>query len=553
MAKFDFRFLSLENKMASKPFLLQPFGDNWESWTYSEVGDKARRLAAFLRSLGLKENAHIGLVSKNCREWIVADIAIIMAGYVSVPFFPTLGGEQIKEVLELGDVDVLFVGKIDNWDDMKTGIRNDIPTISFPNYKGCSKVEATYDWNTILNTTEPIQEVMENHMDDIWTIIFTSGTTGTPKGVVLDFQILEDAAIPTETNNPLNVDLKGNNRFFSYLPLNHIAERLVVESSAFRYGGSIAFAESLETFAKNLADAKPTTFFGVPRIYTKFKQAILTKMPQQKLDKLMKIPFVSGIIKKKLKTALGLQEATSVVSGAAPLPESLKVWWAKVGVNIMNGYGMTENCAICTLLPADTFKAGSVGKPQTGVKLKIDDQTGEIMMSGPYVMKRYYKNPEKTAQVIEDGWLRTGDQGYIDDDGCLFISGRVKDTFKTTKGEYIIPGPIENQLSSNNDIEQICIVGLGCVQPIALINLSESGSAKDKNDLKSSLESSRINLNKTLKNYEKISTIVVLKEIWTPENGLLTPTLKVKRNVITNKFQNQLGAWEELADSIIID
>lgn len=553
MAKFDFKFYKLEKEKANEPFLLQPFGDTWEKWTYAEVGDKARRLAAFLRSLGLKEKAHIGLVSKNCREWIVADIAIIMAGYISVPFFPTLDGDQIREVLKLGDVDALFIGKIDNWDEMQKGIPDSMPTIAFPHYQQSSKVTAKHDWDDVIAQTAPLPTIIDNELEDIWTIIFTSGTTGTPKGVVLDFQIMEDATLPTETNNPLYIDKKGKNRLFSYLPLNHIAERLLVETTAFTYGGTIAFAESLDTFAKNLADAKPTTFFGVPRIYTKFQQAILAKMPQKKLDKLLKIPIISGMVKKKLRTALGLQEATACVSGAAPLPESLKVWWSKVGIKISNGYGMTENCAICTLLPPDVFKPGSVGVPQAGVELKIDDQTAEIMMKGPYVMRRYYKNPEKTAEVLDNGWLRTGDQGYIDDEGCLFISGRVKDTFKTTKGEFIVPGPIESKLSANSDIEQICIVGLGCVQPLALINLSETGSAKSEKELETSLENSRTHLNSSLNNYEKISTIVILKEQWTPENGMLTPTLKVKRNVITNTFQNKLKDWEDKDKTVIVD
>ncbi len=551
MEAFNFTFYELEKRLGDKPFLLQPFGDEWETWTYQEAGQKARKLAAGLKALGLPEKSHIGLVSKNCREWLVADLAIVMAGYISVPFFPTLSGEQISEVLEIGDVSALFVGKIENWEDMKTGIPKGLPIIAFPHYKGNSKVDQGQKWETVLENNKPIDKVADLYMDDIWTIIFTSGTTGTPKGVVLDYRIFDAVRIPTETNNPIGIDLDGNNRMFSYLPLNHIAERVLVESGVFRYGGTVAFSESIESFAKNLADAKPTTFFGVPRIYTKFQQAILGKMPQKKLDRLLKIPIVSGIVKKKLKTALGLQHATKCVSGAAALPDALKEWYAKIGINITNAYGMTENCAICTLLADDVSKPGSVGKATAGVELKIDEVTNEIMMTGPYVMKGYYKNPEKTAKVIEDGWLRTGDQGHIDKDGYLFISGRVNDNFKTAKGEFIVPGPIEWKFATNQNIEQICVIGLGCEQPIALVNLSEAARALPVDQIKKSLETTRINANKELANFQRIDTVVVIDEPWTPENGMVTPTLKVKRNVLAKIYHDDLKTWESAKESVI--
>lgn len=553
MEKFDFTFYNLEKTMAEKPFLRQPFGDRWETWTYAEVGQMARKMANALKSLGLPPKSHIGLVSKNCREWIVADLAIVMAGYVSVPFFPTLTGAQIAEVLRLGDVKALFVGKMEVWEDMKAGVPDDMPIIAFPHYKGNSKVEEGHQWEDLMEKFEPIQETAALDLDDIWTIIFTSGTTGTPKGVVLTYRVFDAADTPTRTTNPLKVDLQGNNRLFSYLPLNHIAERVIVEGCTIRYGGEVWFTESLETFAKNLSEAKPTIFFGVPRIYTKFQQAILAKISQKKLNTLLKIPIVSGIIKKKLQTALGLHEAKVWVSGAAALPEATKEWYRKIGINITNGYGMTENCAICTLLDGNIDKPGSVGKPQPGVKLKIDEDTGEILMSGPYVMSGYYKDPEKTAEVIIDGWLHTGDQGYIDEEGYLFITGRVKDTFKTAKGKYIIPGPIEWGFGTNNDIEQLCLVGLACPQPILLINISEIGAAKSREELVSSLESTLNKVNADLPNYQKVSKIIVAKDAWSVENGLLTPTLKVKRGKINEKYGEALEAWQNTAETIVFE
>ena len=554
MEVFDFDFYRWEKERANVPFLRQPFGDNWEVWTWGEVGHMARKLATGLKSLGLPPGSHIGLVSKNCREWFVADVAMMMAGYVSVPFFPTLTGKQIAEVLEIGDVKALFVGKLEVWDDMKTGVPEDMPVIRFPHYPGNSEVKRGLDWNEFIEKHEPLQEVHTPKLDDTWTIIFTSGTTGTPKGVMLSYRNLMGTKIPIESSNPLKFDKGGNNRFFSYLPLNHIAERIVVEQASLMYGGTVSFSESLDTFAKNLSETKPTFFLGVPRIYTKFQQGILAKMPQEKLNKMLKIPILNNIVKKKIRAGLGLNDARVWVSGAAPLPEALKEWFSKIGVYISNGYGMTENCAVCSLLDPHTSKPGSVGRPQPGVEVKIDPDSGEIMMRAPFVMEGYYKDPAKTAEVKdEEGWLRTGDQGRLDEDGDLHITGRVKDTFKTTKGEFIVPGPIEWEFGVNQDIEQICIVGLGCPQPMALVNLSEGAATKAKEEIVSSLESTRSTVNSSIPNYQRVSKIIVIDEPWSVENGMLTPTLKVKRNVMNERFRDAMQDWQNASDSILFD
>jgi len=454
-------------------------------------------------------------------------------------------------VLRLGDVDALFVGKLDVWDEMKKGVPDEMPIISFPQYPNHSKVERGEKWDDFINRFEPMQGTPSGAMNDTWTIVFTSGTTGTPKGVVIDYENLDSTKIITEESNPLDISLTGENRFFSFLPLNHIAERIVVEGTCIRYGGTISFAESITTFGKNLADVQPTVFFAVPRIWTKFQLGILSKMPQKKLDLLLKIPIISGIVKKKIRKGLGLNEVRACVSGAAMLSEGLKKWFKKLDIQITNGYGMTENSALCSnLFPWDD-KPGTVGKAQPGAVIKIDSQTNEIMMKAPYVMKGYYKDPEKTAEVLDEGWLRTGDQGRLDEEGFLYITGRVKDTFKTTIGEFIVPTPMEGELELNSDIEQICIVGLGCPQPIAMVVLSEMGTAKSKDDLNKSLDNTLTDLNKTLESYQKISTIVVAKEAWSVENGCLTPTLKVKRNVVNQQYQNHLEAWHNTSDTIV--
>lgn len=552
-APFDFQFYRWEKEFKDRPFLRQPFGDRWEEYSWGEVGQMARKLATGLRSLGLRDNAHIGLISKNCREWIIADLAIIMAGYISVPFYPTLNDKELNTLLEFGDVDLLFVGKVEHWEQQKKGVPKDMPVIAFPPYANHSPAPEAIQWFDFIDQHPPLETPHQPMVNDTWTIIFTSGTTGDPKGVVLNYLANEKTALLTLESNPLEIDFNGKNDFFSYLPLNHIAERVVVEFGVFRFGGTISFVESIDTFAQNLQQAQPTVFFAVPRIWTKFQMGVLAKLPQPKLEKLLKIPLLSGFIKRKLRKGLGLHRARAIVSGAAPLLDSQREWFRSIGIPITNGYGMTENCAITTQLPAHiSNKPGSVGIPQPEVDIKIDPETSEIMMRGPFVMVGYYKQPELTAQVLQDGWLRTGDQGYLDNDGFLYITGRVKDIFKTSKGKYIEPLVLESYFADIVDFEQMCIVGLGLPQPIGLVVLSEVGKSKDKYALIAQLEQTLQEINNQLESYKKISTLVLTDEEWTVENGLTTPTLKIKRNAIDKKYEKNYKAWYDREETVLM-
>lgn len=545
-------FYEKEASMANEVYLRQPHGDTWKEYTWKEVGQTARKLATGLQSLGLPPKSHIGLVSKNCSEWIMADLAIMIAGYVSVPLYATLTGKQIEEVLKLGDVKVLITGKLEVWDDMKKGVPADMPIISFPQYKNHSVVERGEKWDDFINRFEPVKGNPTPNLDDLWTIVFTSGTTGTPKGVMLSYRILYEGGNILDTYNPLQIDQTGgNNHYFSFLPLNHIAERVIVAAGSMTNGQTISFVESLATFGKNMAATQPTVFFAVPRIWTKLQMGILSKMPQKKLDLLLKIPILKGIIKKKIKAGMGFSRCRAFVSGAAPIPETTKQWFAKLDIPISEGYGMTENCAICTFLAGDIKKPGSVGKPQPNVQLRIAEGTDEVLMKAPYNMLGYYKAEEKSAEVLKDGWLHTGDQGRIDEDGFLYLTGRVKDTFKTAKGKYIIPSPIEWNFSGNNDIEQICLVGLGCPQPMLLVVPSEMGTAKSKAELKESLASTLNAVNAKLPNYQRVSTIVITKETWGVENGLLTPTLKVKRGKMNSRYRDHFMKWHDDKEMIV--
>jgi len=549
---FDFKFYKWEKEFKDKPFLRQPFGDKWEEYTWGEVGQMARKLASGLKSLGLRERAHIGLISKNCREWIIADLAIMIAGYVSVPFFPSLKGKELAYVIDFGDVDALFVGKIETWDEIKNDLPKDMPLITFPTYKGFSNITKGHQWFDFINKFEPLMEPNVPKLSDLWTIIFTSGTTGNPKGVMLSYLANDMTKVITEDSNPLKINFSGDNDFISFLPLNHIAERVVVESTCFRFGGTISFVESLETFSKNLQDVQPHVFFAAPRVWTKFQLGILSKFSQKKLDTFLKIPIISGIIKGKLKKALGLSRARATVSGAAPIQVTQIEWFRKIGVYITNGYGMTENCAICTQVDGRDFgKMASVGKPQSRVEVKIDNSNGEILMRGPFLMDGYYKRKELTDETLRGGWLHTGDKGFIDEDNYLHITGRVVDSFKTSKGKYIEPLTLEYYFGDIKELEEVCVAGLGMSQPLCLGQLSDIGREMPKEELTNMLTEKFNEINRDLENYKKMSTLIIVKDKWTEENNAIGPTLKIKRGTIDKMYSSNYESWGEDKSNVI--
>ncbi len=542
---------NLEKDTPNNVFLRQPQGDTWKTYTYKEAIDQARRLVTAMRGMGLKKGDHIALISKNCAHWIIADIALMIGGYVSVPLYASLASEQLTVVLEKSDSKAIFVGKLDEWDKKSKGLPEGMPVMRFPDYPGNAKVTQGVSWEEMLKS-EPMQGEPEPNLDDLWTILFTSGTTGTPKGVMHTFK---NAAllINNEEQNEVMGTMKdgANTRLFSFLPLNHIAERIAIEVSGIGSGGSISFADTLDTFAKNLADTRPTFFFAVPRIWTKFQLGVLSKMPQKRLDLLLKIPIVSGIIKKKLLSALGLDQAQTCLTGASITPESLKQWYRKLGLNLREVYGMTENAGGFTMMPANKHKPNTVGKPLPNAEGRIEEGTGEILMKMPWMMTGYYNEPELTAKTLVDGWLHTGDKGKFDDEGFLKIVGRVKDAFKTTKGKFIVPTIIEDHFSGNDLIEQVCVAGLGIPQPVALVCLSEIGMKEDKAKVTENLQSEIKRINGHLHNHERISTIVVASEPWSPENQLLTPTLKIRRGAINETYGEKIGKWHEEKDNVI--
>ena len=535
-------FLHWEANTPDTVFLNQPIDGKIISYSFTQVGEEARKIASTLLSFNLPQRSHIALLSKNCAHWYISDLAIMMAGYISIPVYPSLTSETINLILNHSESKAIIIGKLDDYESQKEGIP-DIPKIGI----GLYGIDEDLKWETMLANEVPLKDVYIQKPDDLHTVIYTSGTTGTPKGVMHTVQNFMNSS-----NNLLSrINLEDHPRFFSYLPIAHIAERLL-ETFSFINGAQVSFPESLQTFATDLEKTQPNLFFAVPRIFTKFQEKILEKMPQKKLDMLLNIPILNGIIRNKLKVKLGLKNASIVVSGAAPLTVKIIEWYKTIGIEILQLYGMTEDCCISHgNFPGDN-RIGTVGKIQNYVDTKLSAE-GELLIKNNCLMKGYYKAPEITAEVFDDGYFRTGDIGEYDHEGFFTITGRVKDQFKTDKGKYISPTPIELQLSGNTDIEQICIVGTGIPQPIALVTLSEIGRAKSKEELSKSLMASVTEVCSKLEKHEKIEKVVVMKEDWTVDNGLATPTLKVKRNAIEKIHKPFYKQWFNMESKVIFE
>jgi long-chain acyl-CoA synthetase len=527
-------FYSWEKKTPGQTFLRQPLSDNWRSWTYHEAGDEIRRIAAAVRALNLPPQSNIAILSKNCAHWIMADLAIMMTGHVSVPVYPTLSAGGIRELLQHSEAKLIFLGKLDDYSQQQSGVDPKLHKITFPYYGPDDGLK----WDDLVKLHNPLADPILPDPEQIASIMYSSGTTGTPKGVMLSFKAFGYVGVQVREY----LRLKEPQKFFSYLPLSHIAERALMEMVALSSGSTISFTESIQKFQENLQHEQPTIFGGVPRIFAKFQEGVLKKIPQRKLDRLLALPGINILVKRAIIKKLGLNRAPVVVCGAAPTPVSLLTWFNKLGIEIREMYGMTENTAY-SHANFRLIRNGTVGQAWPGVDVRVDEQ-GEVLVRHEALMKGYFKDPATTAAVFaEEGFLKTGDQGSVDAQGFLTITGRIKDQFKTDKAKFIAPAPIEMKFAASALIDQVCVVGTGLPQPIALVNLSQSARERNPQEIETELQQSLKEVNATLEKHEQISVAVIVKDSWSIENGLMTPSMKIKRNVVENRYAPNLKNW----------
>lgn len=539
-----------EKEQPNRIYFTQPIGGGRvQEITWGEAAHQVRCMAAWLQSQNWEKGSRVAIIGKNSAHWILADLAIMMAGMVSVPIYPTFNGEALSYILNHSESKACFVGKLDDTSNLQTGIPLHIPLITLPL---APQIQAMA-WDNLIRNTAPLNDSLVMDANAICTIIYTSGTTGKPKGVVHTFHSMAWALSSAMERLPLN----HSDRLISYLPLAHVAERMLVEQASLRFGAQVFFAESLDTFVQDLRRASPTVFFSVPRLWVKFEQGIHSKIAPKKLNFLLRLPLLGWLVRRKLLKELGLNQCRIAAGGAAPMPAEVLKWYRKLGLDLVEVYGMTENCGVSHSTLQHSERTGTVGLPYHDIECRIDPQTGEIQMRSPGMMQGYYKDTEQTAAAItSDGWLHTGDKGQVDEDGFLTITGRIKDLFKTSKGKYIAPAPLEDILVLHPDVEACCVTGANFAQPFCMVMLSanaieRSKKPEEKKMLEQSLLQHLKNTNEQLQPHEKLDFMVAMTTPWTPENGFVTPTLKVKRQRLEDVYGAQYDKWAKLTQPIV--
>ncbi len=527
-----------ERDFADRTWLTQPMGGgSLREFTWREALDETRRMAAYLRDRGYPPGSRIAILSKNCAWWFLADLAIWMAGHVSVPIYPTLTADSVRAIIDHADARLVFVGKLDQFPAMEPGIPRHVERIAFP----LSPPGAGQPWNDLVTSMPPMAGAPDRAPDDLVTIMYTSGSTGSPKGVMHSFRTMNHSYTIREL-----AQMRPDDRFISYLPLAHVAERALLETTCFMVGFSVWFVERLETFVEDVKRARPTVFGSVPRLWMQFQAGVFAKVPPRKLARLLGMPVAGWLVRRKVLRGLGLAHTRVAFYGSAPSPVELIEWYRRLGLELFEIYGMTEGWAYSHMGEVDRLRPGWIGRPVPGVEHRLTSE-GEVLVRTPGLMLGYYKAPELTRETIDDGWLRTGDRGEIDKEGRLRITGRVKELFKTSKGKYVAPAPIENRLLADHRIEQACVTGSGMPQPCALVVLSRGArdGAGGEPGLISGLARLKEHVNATLDPHEKLHAIVVVGDAWTVENGLLTPTMKLKRGAIEEKYGPFIEDWYE--------
>jgi len=518
-----------------RPFLHQPLHGGVNIYTWSQSENISRRLAAAFLDLGLRPGDKIALLGKNCAEWVLADFAIAMAGMISVPIYPTAGRKTIKHVVAHSEAKAIIVGKIDDQQSISGALPQDVLSVAMP-YDG---INCDHAWQSLVDSNEPLQELNEPDPGDVMTILYTSGSTGEPKGVVISYRAYHyssHAAIAAS-------QLDSEDRVLSYLPLAHVTERTCSVGPVIYAGSRCFFVDSLKTFQRDLRYARATGFTSVPRLWVQFQSAVHSKIPPRKLSFMLRIPILRNVVARKLREQLGFSHSSRFSSGSAPISPLTIKWYQGIGIEIGEGWGMTETSGLsCGNIPFRADRVGTIGVPVEGTEIRLSDKN-EILIRGPGLFTEYYKQPDLTKESFtDDGFFHTGDKGeWVENAEAYRITGRVKDQFKSAKGKYVVPVPIEAMMSGNPFIEQICVMGSGLRAPVAVVVLSQSAGGAAPEEIEKSLSSTLDDVNHTLESHEKLARIVIVNDEWTIENDLLTPTMKIKRGLLEEKYQQLIS------------
>lgn len=576
---FDFPYYQLE-KYNLKDALVTKQGENWVKTSTQEYLDKANTISRAFLKLGIKKDDKIAIISSNNRtEWHICDIGILQTGAQSVPIYPTITEDDYEYILNHSESKYCIVSDQEVFDKINA-IKSKVSSLkeiySFNEIKGCK------NWNELLElgTDTSVQEELEARKNeittlDLATIIYTSGTTGRPKGVMLTHQNIVSDVLMSAPRVPLRA---GDTRALSFLPICHIFERMLTYLYQY-YGISIYFAESIEKISDNLKEVHPHVMSVVPRLLEKVydkiyaKGADLTGIKKKlffwALDLGMnykpygengwlyefKLKIARKLIFSKWQEGLG-GELELLVCGSAALQTRLSKVFCAAGIPVMEGYGLTETSPVISVndMRNRGFKVGTVGKVLEGVEVKIAED-GEILCKGPNVMTGYYKDEEKTNEAIQNGYFHTGDIGEIDSEGFLKITDRKKEMFKTSGGKYVAPQVLENAFKQSRFIEQIMVIGEGQKMPAAFIQpsfefLADWSERKGLNLGSSNAEivsNERVikriqrevdEINERFGNWEKVKRFELTPDIWSIDDGHLTPTMKLRRKIILEKYKD---------------
>ena len=494
-------------------------------YTWGAAVAEIDRVAAWLEA-AFGDGERMALLSRNRAHWIMADMGIIHSGNVTVPLFTTHAQATAEYILGFTDTKVLFLGETENWHSVKEVLPEGCLLITLPGVD-CDLPHTK--WEDLVAAASTEAPSYKPGPDDVVSLVFTSGTTGLPKGVI---QTHATNLIPMRRCQYLFTQ-REQPRWFSYLPLSHIAERQIVEFSSINTGGEIWFNESLETLARDLPQCRPNIFFGPPRVWEQLRQSITAKFGGAEALAAALAADQAGV-QGLVRGALGMDDVEYCLTAAAPTPPSLIEWWDKVGVKLCEGFGQTEAMGLIITDPKDR-RIGSIGRPAGEVEVKIGDND-ELLIKAEGCTPGYYNRPEKTAELWQNGWLHTGDKVRIDDDGFIFITGRVKDYFKTIQGKFVAPPPIEGLFADNPHSEQQCLLGRGYSKTVMVTVLNEPARALPKEAVEAAALATVDHINGEIEKHARIGAVIFSSEPWTIENEILTPTMKIRREQIENKF-----------------